>query len=72
VHPEWDGFHLADLVFPTFLFILGVAVPLSISKNKPFKLRNLFRIIALFAIGVFLNIFDNKFNFSECKYFSLF
>jgi predicted acyltransferase len=45
---------MADLIFPSFLFIMGMAVPLALTKNKPFRPKNLFRIIALFGIGVLL------------------
>ena len=30
-HPEWEGFHLWDLVQPFFMFIVGVAIPFSIA-----------------------------------------
>jgi predicted acyltransferase len=34
-HARWDrGLYLADIVFPWFLFILGVAVPYSAASNK--------------------------------------
>jgi predicted acyltransferase len=32
-HPEWNGFTLYDLIFPLFLFIAGVAMPLSFEKR---------------------------------------
>jgi predicted acyltransferase len=32
-HPEWHGFALYDLIFPLFLFIAGVAMPLSFEKR---------------------------------------
>src|SRR6476469_2340693 len=32
-HPPWNGFHLYDLIFPLFLFIAGVAMPLSFEKR---------------------------------------
>ena len=32
-HPEWNGFALYDLIFPLFLFIAGVAMPLSFEKR---------------------------------------
>lgn len=54
----WDGFSPADSVFPSFVFILGMAVPLALSKNKPISLRSLVRILGLFAIGIILNMFD--------------
>ncbi|MBX2922798.1 MAG: DUF5009 domain-containing protein [Chitinophagaceae bacterium] len=32
-HPDWNGFHFFDLIFPLFLFIAGVATPYSIGKE---------------------------------------
>ncbi len=34
VHAEWFGFTLADLVFPTFLFVMGNAMSFSMEKLK--------------------------------------
>lgn len=30
-HPDWHGLTAADFIFPAFLFIMGMAVPLAIS-----------------------------------------
>lgn len=32
-HPEWEGFHLWDLVQPFFMFIVGVAIPFSVARR---------------------------------------
>ena len=32
-HCTWHGFHFYDLIFPLFLFIVGAAMPFSISKR---------------------------------------
>jgi len=32
-HPEWNGFHFYDLIFPLFLFIAGVATPYSVGRD---------------------------------------
>src|SRR6201992_3563394 len=32
-HPDWNGFHFYDLIFPLFLFIAGVATPYSVGKS---------------------------------------
>lgn len=60
-HAHWDGLHLADLVFPWFLWIMGVCIPMSVksqlmrtSRLKIF-LNVTRRSITLFAIGFFLN-----------------
>lgn len=40
-HATWNGLHVADLVFPWFLFIMGVCIPISlrsqVSRNIPRK-----------------------------------
>ena len=66
-HAEWNGLTPADLIFPSFIFIMGMAVPLSMSPSKPFKLRNVIRILGLFAIGVLINLSARKFTFNHCK-----
>lgn len=30
-HVEWEGFHFYDFIFPLFLFLIGMAIPLSVS-----------------------------------------
>lgn len=31
-HAKWEGFHFYDLIFPLFIFLLGVAIPLSVGR----------------------------------------
>ncbi len=31
-HAEWDGFHFYDLIFPMFVFIMGVSIVFSLTK----------------------------------------
>ncbi len=33
-HPDWNGFHFYDLIFPLFLFIAGVATPYSVGRER--------------------------------------
>lgn len=63
-HADWNGCTLADLVFPFFLFIVGVAIAFSFSKynegaTPPASVywRILRRSLILFALGIFLNGF---------------
>ncbi|MBI5056255.1 MAG: DUF5009 domain-containing protein [Nitrospirae bacterium] len=63
-HAKWDKWSLADLVFPFFLFIVGVAIPLSLSKrsggeenNRKPLLNIIRRTIILFGLGLFINSF---------------
>src|SRR5438874_10174042 len=32
-HEEWEGFRFYDLIFPLFVFIVGVSLVFSLSKN---------------------------------------
>lgn len=33
-HAEWEGFHFYDLIFPLFLFLVGVVLPFSLGKLR--------------------------------------
>jgi predicted acyltransferase len=60
-HPEWAGFTMYDIVFPMFIFIVGVAMPFSFSrrmdreggKKELFK-HVLIRTIVLMVLGLVL------------------
>jgi len=63
-HASWHGVTPTDLIFPFFLFIVGVAITLSVGKrkdrgdSKAVILRHaLLRAVVIFAIGVFLYAF---------------
>ncbi|MHC4395257.1 MAG: acyltransferase family protein [Planctomycetota bacterium] len=32
-HVKWDGFHFYDLIYPLFLFIIGVVLPFSLARR---------------------------------------
>jgi len=60
-HAEWHGWTLTDLVFPFFLFIVGVSLSFSLSKRmaqgaQPFMLyfKIVKRSLIIFALGIFL------------------
>lgn len=57
----------ADFIFPSFLFIMGMAVPLAMSKSKPFRVRSILRIFGLFVIGVVLNLSARKYTFNHFR-----
>ncbi len=58
-HCPWAGFHFYDLIFPLFVFIVGVAIPLSIPKmikrdgRTAAVKRIFFRALVLFLLGIF-------------------
>ncbi|GAA5042740.1 DUF5009 domain-containing protein [Marivirga lumbricoides] len=63
-HAEWNGCTPTDLVFPFFLFIVGVAISLALKNAKEDVSRHnttlwhlLKRSGTLFLIGLFLNAF---------------
>lgn len=49
VHAPWNhGIHFADLVFPFFLFLVGVAIPFAARRSTPASiLRRAFTLVAL-------------------------
>jgi len=62
-HPDWNGFHFYDLIFPLFLFIAGVATPYSVGreleKGKT-KSQVLLRVIKRALLLVLLGIIANN------------
>ena len=61
-HAQWHGCTLTDLVFPFFLFIIGVSMRFSfdkydICKYGPLFNKIIFRTITIFIIGLLLNAF---------------
>ncbi|RZJ44788.1 MAG: DUF1624 domain-containing protein [Brevundimonas sp.] len=60
-HAEWDGWHLADMVFPTFLFSVGVSVALSFPRDVDgaFWTRVARRVLLLIALGLALEATNN-------------
>ena len=68
-HAEWHGATPTDLVFPFFLFIVGVSISLSFSKRKGSS--NLYvkifkRSAIIFLLGIFLALFP-KFDFENLR-----
>jgi predicted acyltransferase len=59
LHSHWDGLTIADVVFPAFLFMVGVSIPLSFKrKDEVDYSRILWRALRLLLLGFILsNIF---------------
>ena len=60
-HAEWNGCTLTDLVFPFFLFIVGVSIALAYSRRleahlpkKDIYKKIIFRTIKIYLLGLFL------------------
>ena len=64
-HAEWHGWTPTDLIFPFFLFAIGVAIPYSFAGRLarsggdlgPLHRQIVRRALILFALGLFLNWF---------------
>jgi predicted acyltransferase len=58
-HVQWEGLHAYDLIFPLFLFLVGVSIVLSLDKGlaQGGKQQVLFRIlrrsVLLYLLGIF-------------------
>ncbi|HEY4593065.1 MAG TPA: heparan-alpha-glucosaminide N-acetyltransferase domain-containing protein [Thermoanaerobaculia bacterium] len=65
LHAEWNGWTPTDLIFPFFLFIVGVAIPYAFAgrlersggDRGPLHRQIVRRTLILFALGLFLNWF---------------
>ena len=70
-HAEWHGATPTDLVFPFFLFIVGIAITLALGKRvesgaikKDIYLKIVRRAAIIFALGLFLAAFP-FYNFTK-------
>lgn len=68
-HAEWNGCTPTDLIFPFFLFIVGVSIAYAMGSKKTDKsshnktiLKALKRGLILFGLGLFLSIFPRNFS----------
>src|SRR5215204_209317 len=65
-HATWSGWTPTDLVFPFFLFIAGVAIPLAFGRRvesggskRDLYLKIIKRTLIIFALGLLLNGFPH-------------
>lgn len=65
-HAAWHGWTFADLIFPFFLFIVGVAITLSLpgqriahAHQRLIFVRALRRTLILFTLGLLLHNFPS-------------
>jgi predicted acyltransferase len=59
VHAPWHGWTGADLIFPLFLFIVGVSVSFSFS-NREWSSKVLRRTVLLYALGVLITAYPSS------------
>jgi predicted acyltransferase len=67
-HAEWNGATPTDLIFPFFLFIVGVSISFALGKKKELHadhskliLTAFKRALILFGLGLFLSLFPKVF-----------
>jgi predicted acyltransferase len=73
-HPAWAGFRFYDIIFPLFLFIMGIVMPLSITRRlehgdsrKQLYRHIIQRTLLLFLLGLIYNGLFNL-DFSGQRY----
>lgn len=74
LHADWHGWTPTDLIFPFFLFIVGVAMPISFGKrlargdSKRALARHVVkRSLILFGLGLFLALFPTFSNWGTLR-----
>jgi predicted acyltransferase len=67
-HAEWHGCTPTDLIFPFFLFVMGVSIVFSIGNKKDLAdmhsqliLKSFKRMLILFCLGIFLSLYPTVF-----------
>lgn len=68
-HAEWHGWTPTDVIFPLFLFVVGVSMVLSSGRSGEFPAvgrAHWGRAAKLFALGLFLSVFF--YNFRDTSY----
>jgi len=73
-HANWNGFTLADLAFPLFIFVLGASIPVAFKSKldkgisrKKLLIRIAQRIIILFLLGIFISNFPFGFDIATFR-----
>jgi predicted acyltransferase len=74
VHADWNGCTLADVVYPFFIVILGVALPFALARRREsgHQLRRLHgrivrRAVLLFLLGLILNLVAANLSWSAVR-----
>jgi predicted acyltransferase len=78
LHAEWNGWTPTDLIFPFFLFIVGVSMAFSLrarlerGASRAELLKHvLWRGAVIFGLGLFLNGFPNHYQLSSWRVYGV-
>ncbi|HXY41169.1 MAG TPA: heparan-alpha-glucosaminide N-acetyltransferase domain-containing protein [Vicinamibacteria bacterium] len=78
LHAQWNGWTPTDLVFPFFLFIVGVSMSYSFrsrldkgASRAALMKHVLWRGLVLFALGMFLNGFPDRYHLSSWRVYGV-
>lgn len=76
-HSHWNGCTLTDLVFPTFLFIVGIAIILSIhsrlqrgASRRDLAVHTVRRAVTIFVVAMLINLVP-YFQFSHLRIYGV-
>ena len=76
-HAQWEGFRFYDLIFPLFMFISGITIPLSVRSKltvmvskKDLVLKAFKRMIILILLGFLYNGVFRK-GFTDARFVSI-
>ena len=74
LHSQWNGCTPTDLVYPTFLFCVGMAMAFSLAKFGSLSGKSVRKILRrsalIFLLGLFLNAFP-RFDFAHLRIFGV-
>jgi len=71
-HVEWNGLTPTDLIFPSFIFMVGVSIAFAYQKrleagNSRAQMRNkiIIRALKIYLVGMFLEVFGTVIHFFQ-------
>ncbi|MEX2593727.1 MAG: heparan-alpha-glucosaminide N-acetyltransferase domain-containing protein [Anditalea sp.] len=74
LHAAWNGFTPTDIIFPFFLFIVGISIALAYTKRlesgtpkKEIYRKIIIRSLKIFGVGMLLNLIPD-FNFTDLRW----
>jgi len=77
-HSQWNGWTPTDLVFPFFLFIVGVAIAFSLrsrmqrgDSRRRLMAHVVWRSLVLLALGMILNGFPTHYHLASFRFFGV-